>query len=180
MEFVQKSQKDIWQTPPEVYEPIREKEGCIDLDPCAAENTNIAQNNYTLPEDDGLLNDWFGISFVNPPFSLKKEFLKKAVQEYKYGNLKRAYILLPDSTDAKSWWHEYIASEFEWSWFPEGRINYIDPDSKEQVSGVSFGSSVSVLGNPPEELLYYWNKNGDVVHRPFVRGYDEGKGLFDY
>jgi len=73
--FVQKSKKDVWQTPKSLWKPIDEQDN-INLDPCAAEDTSIGDVNYTV-EDDGLSQTWFGTVWLNPPFSQKDEWLDK-------------------------------------------------------------------------------------------------------
>ena len=161
MDFVQKSEKDDWQTPPRVWQPIKDMDE-ISLDPCAGE-IEFAENNFHLPTD-GLLEDWFDVVFVNPPFSEKEKWLKKSVQEFKYGAAKRIYVITPDSTNT-SWWNDYIATDFSVSWFPNGRVEYIQPGEEDDTSGVSFGSAVSVIGQPPNSLLNHWDERGDVVYR---------------
>jgi phage N-6-adenine-methyltransferase len=165
MQFVQRSKKDVWQTPEEVTEPIADAHGKIDLDPCAGQETQIGNQNIRPPED-GLSETWNGVVFMNPPFSTKNEWLEKAVEESTREGVDTIYALTPDSTDTISWWHEYIAENATVTWFPRGRINYIDPDTGEQATGVSFGSAVSVFGNAPAELLMYWSGRGDLAVRP--------------
>jgi len=170
MQFVQKSKKDVWQTPPSVVLPINNLHSGIDLDPCAGRGTDIGRENIRPPKD-GLAEPWHGVVFVNPPFSDKDEWLAKAVDEIERPEVEAIYLLTPDSTDTISWWHEFIAEHAAVTWFPEGRINYIDPETGEQANGVSFGSAVSVLGDAPDELLSLWDDRGDVVVRPQNAGW---------
>lgn len=79
------SEKDHWQTPPELVADLRAGLGGIDLDPCAGKDTEIGATNYTI-EDDGLTQEWFGRVFINPPFSYKEEWLAKTVEEIDSGN----------------------------------------------------------------------------------------------
>lgn len=169
MRFVAKSDKDVWQTPPRVLDPIDRYAG-IDLDPCAGEDTDIGDRNIRPPRN-GLDASWRGTVFVNPPFTQKADWLAKAVREAEQPEVDAVYFLTPDSTDTKSWWHEYIAAEASVTWFPKGRINYIDPETGEQASGVSFGSAVSVFGEVPDNLLWHWEENGDLVVRPQNAGW---------
>lgn len=171
MWFVAKKRKDTWRTPPGVYEPIDRFHG-IDLDPCAGhgaeqlelpdgaspdpelEPTEIGGINIR-PPDDGLSKSWNGVVFVNPPFSEKGLWLEKAVKESQKPWVETVYVLTPDSTDVKKWWHKHIAAEASATWFPFGRVNYIDPQTAEQSGGVSFGSAISVFGTAPPKLLDY-------------------------
>lgn len=71
--------------------------GAFDYDP--ATTTEKAKEfkipNYDTIETDGLSKDWsYRRIWINPPFTLKYDFLKKAVEaNKKYGN--DIYILLP-------------------------------------------------------------------------------------
>lgn len=185
MQFVQKTEKDNWQTPPRVIDPIERFVG-IDLDPCAGEDTQHGAVNFRPPETCGIQSSWDvtgngdATAFVNPPYSktnddtsMKRLFLQKGISEYLAGNVERVFFLLPDSTDVKSWWQPYIATYCQSSWFPSGRVNYIDPDKGEQVNGVSFGSSLSVAGEIPLEFQQWMHEHGDFVNRPFVGDGDE-------
>lgn len=184
MSYVAASKKDVWRTPPELYEPIAKRIGGFDIDPCAgpgAENlelpddqepdpdlepTDIAEWNVLLPTD-GLKVDWCGDAFLNMEFSNKKDWLRKAVHEWKHGDADRVFIVTPDSTDAASWWHEFIKPNASVTYFVKSRCNFIDPATGEQSSGVSFNTAVSVLGEPPADLIDYWRQEGDLVVRPW-------------
>jgi phage N-6-adenine-methyltransferase len=149
--------KDIWQTPDEILSML----GDIDLDPCAGELTDIGDTNYRYPDTDGLEEDWFGTVFVNPPFSDKSSFLEKAVEEKESCDV--IYVLTPDSTDTKSWWHKYIASEADYIWFSEGRISYIDPSTGEKAGSPTFGTAISAFGEPPQDVLEKMDERGQLL-----------------
>jgi DNA N-6-adenine-methyltransferase (Dam). len=132
MEFVQKSKKDVWQTPEELWAPIDTRDE-ITLDPCAGPETMIGQANYRVEKGhNGLTKNWAGVIWLNPPFSNKEAWLAKAQKEYEHDKIRRAYIVTPDSTDVKSWWHEQLAEFCDWVWFPKGRIDYVNPETGEQ------------------------------------------------
>jgi hypothetical protein len=175
-EFVAKSDKDVWQSPPDLWVPIAEHCGGIEVDPCPGPTTQIAAKNIRLPRN-GLIAPWHVrgadevTAYINPPFSQKKKWLREAVGRYERGEIDRAFLVTPDSTDVISWWHEWIVPNCRYTWFPEGRVEYVDPDPDEDDSnsGVSFGTAVSVLGDLPASLWAHWNENGDVVRR-YVEG----------
>ena len=188
MSFVAGSKKDAWRTPPALYEPIAERIGGFDMDPCAGPSgehielpgdkephpdlqpTEIAAWNVTLPTD-GLTVDWVGDVFLNPPFSEKGEWLDKAEREWRDGDADRVFIVTPDATDVAAWWHEYIVPNAATTYFVESRTNYIDPETRETASGVSFNTAVSVFGEAPPDLLRYWRDAGDLVVRPWNEGW---------
>jgi hypothetical protein len=80
-------------------------------------------------------------------------------------NCNTIYIVTPDSTDVKSWWHGQLVEFCEWVWFSNGRINYIDPDDGEQKTGVSFGTSINIAGELNQEVKKWFNRNGDLMKR---------------
>ncbi len=87
------------------------------------------------------------------------------MEEIQGGNCQTVFFLTPDSTDTKTWWHKYIAEHSPCTLFFEGRINYIDPETGKQETGVSFGSALSVLGEVPESFLEWAEGRGDLVWR---------------
>ena len=165
MGFVQKSKKDLWQTPPELWKNINRLDN-IDLDPCPGSGTAIGDMNFWLDLGmDGLGSPWWGSVFLNPPFSQKTEWIDKAIEEIELGNVDVIYVVTPDSTDVQSWWHDRLVPNCEYSWFSRGRINYVDPNTGNQAKGVSFGTAVSIMGDPPKEVLNWMRRNGDLVKR---------------
>jgi hypothetical protein len=77
------AKSDTHVTPDRVYEMIEKTWGIersMMFDPCPINGT------------DGLIISWKDINFVNPPYSLLKEFVQKALDESSYGN--RTVMLL--------------------------------------------------------------------------------------
>lgn len=149
--------KDVWQTPDEIIEMLQP----IDVDPCAGKDTTIGRDaNYTKA-DDGLTKKWHGRVFVNPPFSDKKSWLQKAISEK--DRTEAIFVLTPDGTDTKSWWHEYIAAEADYIWFSKGRISYINPDTGEKAKNPTFGTAISIFGEPGEETLERMSERGQLL-----------------
>ena len=61
------SEKQDWETPGSIFDPL-DKEFFFTLDVCAsAENSKVAQ--YFSAEDDGLSQPWYtDICWMNPPY----------------------------------------------------------------------------------------------------------------
>lgn len=133
----------------------------IHLDPCAGKDTHVGIVNFRFPETDGLEQPWFGNVFVNPPFSKKSDFLQKTIDERDGTNV--IYVLTPDSTDTKSWWHEYIAEYADYIWFSKGRISYIDPETGEKAGSPTFGTAISIFGEPGDKTLKRFDKKGQLL-----------------
>jgi phage N-6-adenine-methyltransferase len=160
--FYDLDEKDDWQTPPDLIADIEEAIGRIDLDPCAHPNTTIGRRNYRIGDgEDGLKKSWWGTVFVNPPFSYKKEWLEKVVNEVQHASVDTVILLTPDSTDTKSWWHEFIAPHARYVCFCKGRVSYYDEG--EQMDSPTFGTAISVFGEVPDGLVEMLQDWGHVV-----------------
>jgi len=162
------SEKDDWQTPPDLIDDISDAVGGIDIDPCAHENTSHGDVNLRLEDgDDGLEDSWVdvidkdgGVAFVNPPFSYKKDWLETAVEEVQNG-LDTVIFLTPDGTDTKSWWHQYIAEYSTYCCFCKGRVVFLEDG--EKTGRPPFGTVLTVFGECPDDLLSTLQEWGHVV-----------------
>lgn len=167
-------EKDTWETPQWIIDGITDHVD-IDLDPCAGPDTDVAETNWSIQRgEDGLEQSWrrldgqFETVFVNPPFSDKSEWIDKAAREYGIGNVRRGFIVTPDSTDVKSWFHgtgeKFGITDFaSHVWFAEGRVSYIDPQTGETAGSPSFGTAISMFGPMPDDLLRWFDEHGWVV-----------------
>lgn len=135
------SYKDTWQTPEWVYYGIK-----FDLDPCAGTN-NIAATNYRYQDgQDGLLLPWFGLVWMNPPFSEKAKWLQKLSV---HGN---GIAIIPASVETK--WFQKYAKLASLVWFPPRRIQYLDPQTgKGAKNGAMFPSALFAFGDEAAEAL---------------------------
>jgi hypothetical protein len=87
---------DEWYTPPDVVAAITWAfDGEIMCDPCSpisGDSPVVAKHRYTI-DDDGLSKSWCDRTYVNPPYSATRPWIKKAIEESSEG--KRIYMLLP-------------------------------------------------------------------------------------
>jgi len=174
------NQKDVWQTPEWLTNGIAEAIGGFDLDPCAGPETRIADTNWSIQrgEDhdergssqstpnvefgvDGLDRDWFGDVWVNPPFSEKEDWLREATFQHGFPDEgpDRVFVLTPDSTDVKSWFHGYCTMA-DYVWFSKGRVKFIDPKTGEPAGSPSFGTAISVFGEIEPPLREWFHSKG--------------------
>ena len=118
---------DCLQTPEWVYKEL----GKIDLDPCAGNNTTIAETNWCIERgEDGLERDWFGFVYCNPPFSQKEIWAKKMVE---HGN---GILILPERGSAP--WFGPLALSAGQYWVMGKKINFVGGPSSNNLGSVLF------------------------------------------
>ena len=132
--------------------------GNFDYDPATvkdkADEFGIA--NFDTIETDGLSSDWtlYKRIWVNPPFTIKHDFLRKAQETYdKCGN--EIYMLFPIEFMTTKRFHD-IAKGGK-VYIPNGRINFESGLGKKGKSP-AFGSVVFKVGGDPE--IHYINIKG--------------------
>lgn len=94
------SATDMWATPQDLFDELN-AEHHFTLDVCAvAENAKCPR--YYSPADDGLMQDWVGVCWMNPPYGREiGRWVQKA-----YESKAKVVCLLPARTDTK-WFHDY-------------------------------------------------------------------------
>jgi phage N-6-adenine-methyltransferase len=121
--------------------------GKFDYDPATTreKSEELGIKNYDTVETDGLKSDWakYRRIWVNPPFTLKNEFLKKA-QEYYRATGGDIYILLPISYLTTKKFHEICGGGR--IYVPNGRIKFENGVGGD-VRSLAFGSIVLKLDN---------------------------------
>ena len=119
---------NVWLTPPELVAALGE----FDLDPCSAEDMpwEIAKNKYT-EKDDGLVQDWEGRVFMNPPYGrLLDPFLHKLAG---HGN---GIALVFARTETRAFFRN-VWGRADAIMFLKGRVKFYRPDGTQ---GASSGS----------------------------------------
>ena len=105
MSYMPPSKSDTHITPDRVYIIIENRWGYKKdemYDPCPV--------NFLV---DGLEISWKKINYVNPPYSLLRYFVAKAMGETRYG--RTTIMLLPSKTD-QDWFHDIINGGYEIFW----------------------------------------------------------------
>jgi site-specific DNA-methyltransferase (adenine-specific) len=146
------SEKDLWETDPELYKVLNNVYR-FTLDPCCVKETAKCNKFYT-PIENGLIQDWTNeVVFMNPPYSRGNidKWIEKAYNE----SLKRAVIvaLIPVSASAK-WWHKYVIGKCDLVYI-QGRVKFVGAESTAPFSSV---------------LAIYGDKNNDFFNMEKKRG----------
>jgi phage N-6-adenine-methyltransferase len=137
------SRNTLWATPQAFFDKQAAKYGPFDLDVCATDDNAKCQRFFS-PHEDGLIQPWQGVCWMNPPFSrdLGKWILKAWRETEMPGHARRVVALLPARTDTQ-WWHNYVqkyASRIE---FIRGRLKF-----EGAGNNAPFPSAIVVFGNP--------------------------------
>lgn len=116
------SSRDSWRTPKWLYD-LLDKEFHFNLD-AAADDNNALCDFYLTQEEDGLKNDWWGSTWVNPPFSQLKAWAKKGYEEAHKGNA-TVVMLVAARTDTAAFWNYLRYGEVR---FLPGRLKFTHPN----------------------------------------------------
>lgn len=146
---VQFTQDNEYYTPKEFVKLF----GNFDYDPATTKEKAIEFNiqNYDTIETDGLTKDWTGYKriWINPPFTKKHEFLKKAWETYQIVK-NEIFILFPIEFVTTKRFHDSVKGGK--LFIPNGRINFESGLGKKGKSP-AFGSVVMKLQNEWELQL---------------------------
>jgi len=130
-----------WGTPQDFFDQLDE-EFRFTLDVCATADTAKCER-YFSPEEDGLLQEWTGTCWMNPPYGNEiGGWVAKAYQESRNGAV--VVCLIPSRTDT-AWWHDYIMKAREIR-FVRGRLRF---EGGGEASA-PFPSAVVVLASDSE------------------------------
>lgn len=111
MAYMNKSKTDVWATPPDLLEELRQEFGEL-YDPCPVVKE--------FRMFDALGSSWGQRNFINPPYSEWGKWVKKGYEESLKGKL--CIFLLPVRTDTEAF-HSYINGKAEIR-FIKGRLRF--------------------------------------------------------
>lgn len=132
------SKTDLWETPQDLFDNL-DAVYHFDLDACALPENAKCQRYFT-PEQDGLLQEWTGNVWCNPPYGRQ---IGRWVQKAHDSKAAVVVMLLPARTDTK-WFHELCLRGGQVS-FLRGRLKF--GGSKNNAP---FPSMIVVFKNPPD------------------------------
>ncbi len=129
---------DEWYTPPHVFEAL----GCrFDLDVAhpAARTTHVPAK-AVLCAPNGLLADWYGFVWMNPPFGGRNALGPWLDKFFAHGN---GIALVPDRTSAPWFWNAWRRVD---AVLFTRKIRFLRPDGSEGVSP-SNGTALMAAGS---------------------------------
>jgi len=134
---------DEWETPQNLFDELNE-EFHFTLD-AAADEKNHKTEQYL---EDALDCDWHGSVWLNPPYSLVKEFITKA--EYESTKGATVVCLVPARTDTK-WWHRSVWDSTYHKPRPNVEIRFLRGRLK-------FGGSTNSAPFPSVIIIFHANQ----------------------
>lgn len=144
---------DEWQTPQELFDSLNAEFGPFKMDVAATiKNTKCLYFcSFDDNSEDGLTTDWMSNNWCNPPYSMVKEFVAKAVEEQK--NRKQTVMLIPARTDTR-FFHDYIYQKPDVEIrFLKGRIKFISPNG-ELLRGTKMNGSNNAAPFPSMVVIF--------------------------
>ena len=124
-------------------------------DVCAKENSSKAFGSYWSAEDDALSLDWCekkvsitgsrSVFWMNPPFSLAKEFTTKAADEAQKGVTTIGCVKHAPDAD----WFQEMEKRATVIYVPDGRIQFLKADGSEFTRTDKKGKTVKSGANFP-------------------------------
>ena len=139
-----------WYTPPYIFEALNYT---FDLDPCSPPLERYktrAKNHYILPDKDGLINDWFGVVWLNPPFGRGIEKWVDKMYNHNQGVLLTHVTALPNK-----WFHQYF-DKYRSICFVKGRINFIN-GLGQSAGSAAHGQMLIGFGDIGKEIIEQCN-----------------------
>lgn len=146
-----------WYTPAYILEQL----GKFDLDPCSSkeawELNKSAEKIYTI-EDNGLLQEWYGRVWLNPPYSnpeIKLFMAKMAIHQ-------NGIALLYTRCDSK-WFFDYVFNTAKAILFFKKRIRFLKPNG-DIGSSPGCGSCLVAYGENNIHYLENLKLEGKLVY----------------
>ena len=113
------AQTCVWPTPDSLFDKLDAEFG-FTLDVCCLPE-NAKCTKYFTPDDDGLLQNWYGKVWCNPPYGNRiGDWVEKAFRETHNGVT--TVMLLPVRTDTR-WFHSWVIGQAETRFF-KGRLKF--------------------------------------------------------
>jgi hypothetical protein len=150
-------------TPAEELELARRVLGRFDLTPASnaqAQKIAKAKVYYTI-DDDALKHEWYGQTFMNPPFTksggLIGLFVNKLVHEYQTpGHVTEAIMLTNNYTDTQ--WFKTAAAACSAICFTTGRVKFYDPQG--EIDAPTQGQAFFYFGKHPDKFCKVFQERG--------------------
>lgn len=153
-----------WRTPREYIEAARYAMGSIDVDPAsnAEANKTVQATVFFDKETNGLTKDWGRNVWLNPPYGRgeAEPFISTLVNQYCYGTVYQAIVLL-NTVYTSKWWNRTGINDIHSAiCLPSKRIAFINPNTGEPEKGNDRDQVIVYVGENPDEFCKEFRKHG--------------------
>ena len=158
---IRESGNNEWYTPIKYINSARIVMGTIDLDPASNDfaQASIKAKTYYTANNSGLLKNWKGKIWLNPPYSrnLLNKFIDKLINEEEVSE----YICLVNSSTDTQWCHS-LMDNADSMCLTKGRISFLNQNGIK-VKGNSRGQIFFYKGNNIKAFIKEFSVYGKVV-----------------
>lgn len=151
MKAYQVKHNDLFNTPSYVFEQLNSIYN-FSVDAACCKNNKKVANGFCIDEGiDGLSQSWEGQRvFCNPPFSQKKKWIKKAIEEVEHNNCPVCVMILPLNCMSTNFFFDMVIKGGYHYQIPKGRIGFLDNETKKESKG-NYSGTVIVSSTTREE-----------------------------
>ena len=154
MQIIRNSSNNERYTPKYIIQLARKTMGGIDIDPASCEVANnflVNAIQYFDKDTNGLLQEWNGRIWLNPPYDrgLIEAFVDKLLEEYRMGRTTDAVVLTNNASETR--WYGRLLEKATAICIISGRIRFYVTNDGNQVykpKGAPLqGQFITYLGN---------------------------------
>ena len=159
------SASNEWYTPSRYVKVARRVLEDIDLDPTsyAKANETVRAARYYDEQTDGLVQEWPGRVWLNPPYSgMAGLFAGRLIDQYSAGITQAAVILVGSATINAKWFGPFW--DLGAVCIPDHRIGFMSPEGEERDGNIA-GNVFAYLGPHQDRFIAEFSEFGPVVKR---------------
>ena len=159
------SGENEWYTPGRFIEAARSVMGNIDLDPASSElaNETVRATSYFTIEDNGLILEWFGNVWMNPPYSQPQitQFTELLSDKFDSGEIEQACVLVNNATETG--WFQRMLESCNSICLLKSRVKFIDKQGNPTGAPLQ-GQIILYFGNNKDKFEIVFSELGKVFH----------------
>jgi len=154
-----------WYTPPNFIAAARDAMGGIDTDPASSELANevVRAAQYFTAETNGLVQQWRGNVWMNPPYAqpLIADFANALRDKFIAGEIDQACVLVNNGTETG--WFQTLLDVASAVCLIKTRVKFIDPTGKPSGAPLQ-GQAVIYVGKQTDRFTDSFCSFGKVLY----------------